>query len=103
MTNNKVQLSILMIVILLIGLVSGGYFGVTWAKKTTADDGSSMRTLTDEDDKGDNSEKNRQELQKINQAKNYIKKHYVEDVKTEDLTEGAIKGMLETLDDPYSS
>src|SRR5699024_539777 len=28
---------------------------------------------------------------------------YVEDVKTEDLTEGAIKGMLETLDDPYSS
>ena len=103
MKNNKVQLSILMIVILLIGLVGGGYFGVTWAKKNTADDGSSMTTLTDEDDKGDNSEKNRQEIQKINQAKNYIKKHYVEDVKTEDLTEGAIKGMLETLDDPYSS
>src|SRR5699024_1143846 len=30
-------------------------------------------------------------------------KHYVEDVEGEQLLEGAIQGMLETLDDPYSS
>src|SRR5699024_2892354 len=32
-----------------------------------------------------------------------IKENYIEDVDDEELTEGAIKGMLETLDDPYSS
>ncbi|TCT18757.1 carboxyl-terminal processing protease [Melghiribacillus thermohalophilus] len=39
---------------------------------------------------------------KVLQAYSIIQNNYVEDVKEEELIEGAIQGMLDTLDDPYS-
>src|SRR5690625_3357038 len=42
-------------------------------------------------------------LTKVAQALSLIKQHYLEEVDEENLVEGAIRGMLETLEDPYSS
>lgn len=42
------------------------------------------------------------QLQKIEQAFDLIRTRYVEEVDGEKLIEGAIQGMIETLDDPYS-
>ena len=41
-------------------------------------------------------------LEKMTKAFQLIKGNYVEEVKDEQLVEGAIQGMLTTLDDPYS-
>ncbi|MGI8315517.1 S41 family peptidase [Halobacillus mangrovi] len=42
------------------------------------------------------------DLEKVAQAYNVIKENYVEDVDKKQLVEGAIQGMLDTLEDPYS-
>lgn len=47
-------------------------------------------------------EQNRRYLEIINTLYYYIQNSYVEDVDPEVLYEGALKGMLEALDDPYS-
>ncbi|MEI3611797.1 S41 family peptidase [Pseudogracilibacillus sp. SO30301A] len=44
-----------------------------------------------------------EDMQTIKQAYELIEQHYVEGVEENQLLEGAIQGMLETLDDPYSS
>src|SRR5699024_1885801 len=43
------------------------------------------------------------DLSKVAQAYELIKQHYIEDVDDEELLEGAIHGMIDVLDDPYSS
>src|SRR5699024_1562683 len=43
------------------------------------------------------------DLDKIKEAYSLIEEHYVTGVEEGQLLEGAIEGMLETLDDPYSS
>jgi len=43
------------------------------------------------------------DLATIKQAYELIEQHFIEDVKEDQLLEGAIQGMLETLNDPYSS
>ncbi|KGX86823.1 S41 family peptidase [Pontibacillus marinus] len=47
--------------------------------------------------------KNDEELSKVNKAYSLIKEKYVQDVDSKQLIEGAIDGMLQTLDDPYST
>src|SRR5699024_2968919 len=42
-------------------------------------------------------------MEKVEQAYDLIEQNYVEDVEGNDLIEGAIQGMLTTLDDPYST
>src|SRR5699024_10186719 len=44
-----------------------------------------------------------EDMDKVEQAYDLIEKHYVEEVEGKDLIEGAIQGMLSTLDDPYST
>lgn len=44
-----------------------------------------------------------EQLAKVIQAYDLISKHFIEDVDKEELFEGAIQGMLESLEDPYSS
>lgn len=41
-------------------------------------------------------------LSKMNALKSYIDEYYMEDVGEEELADGIYKGMLESLDDPYS-
>ncbi|QHT47663.1 PDZ domain-containing protein [Bacillus sp. SB49] len=43
-----------------------------------------------------------EDLKKIEQAMGVIKKNYVEEVDDKKLVEGAVQGMLDTLEDPYS-
>lgn len=43
-----------------------------------------------------------EELTKVSKAFSLIQEKYVQDIKSDQLIEGAINGMLETLDDPYS-
>lgn len=43
------------------------------------------------------------ELEKVEQVYELIEENYIEDIEEGQLIEGAIDGMLETLDDPYSS
>ena len=47
-------------------------------------------------------EQEREELEKIGQAYDLIREHYVEKTDKEQLLTGAIQGMLASLDDPYS-
>ncbi|RWZ55013.1 PDZ domain-containing protein [Halobacillus fulvus] len=42
------------------------------------------------------------ELEKVEQAFSIIKENYVEEVDEQQLIEGAVQGMLDTLEDPYS-
>lgn len=42
-------------------------------------------------------------IDKVEQAYSLIDQHYIEDVEGDELIEGAIQGMLNTLDDPYST
>ncbi len=49
-----------------------------------------------------NKKKQRQYIDVINQLYYFIQQNYVDEVDAEKLYEGAIKGMLESLDDPYS-
>ncbi|MFT4417021.1 S41 family peptidase [Fredinandcohnia humi] len=55
------------------------------------------------DDQGDTQKNNGSELSKISQAYNLILSSYVEKVDEDQLIEGAIQGMVNTLDDPYSA
>jgi carboxyl-terminal processing protease len=43
------------------------------------------------------------EFAKLHDAYNVIKNQYVQDVPVEQLVEGAIEGMIEALEDPYSA
>lgn len=49
------------------------------------------------------SEETKGDVQNIRLAYDLIKQHYFEEVDENELVEGAIQGMLETLEDPYSS
>lgn len=51
---------------------------------------------------GSGNEIESEELTKINKAYELIKDRYVKDVDQKDLLDGAIKGMVDTLEDPYS-
>src|SRR5699024_3161558 len=43
------------------------------------------------------------QMNKISQTYGLIKENYLEDVDDEELIEGAIQGMMQTLEDPFSS
>ncbi|KGX92935.1 peptidase S41 [Pontibacillus halophilus JSM 076056 = DSM 19796] len=61
--------------------------------------------ISDPQDQGDKKEGTAEEtgdLSKVNQAYKLIQEQYVEGAEHTQLVEGAIQGMLETLDDPYS-
>lgn len=76
---------------------TGAYAGGQLAKKSSfgqsADQNSNEKVIIDSPE----------HLSKVTQAYHLIKEHFLEDVEDEDLIEGAIQGMLESLDDPYSS
>src|SRR5699024_283050 len=42
-------------------------------------------------------------ISKVTQAYGLIKQHYIEEIDDDQLIEGAIQGMLSTLEDPYST
>lgn len=101
-TNRKV-----LVFFLLIALVAGA--GGTYAAMTIFDFGTSKQVAEQIDDKDDLSETDANDqlsqeevLNKFGKAYQIISDRYVEEISDEELLEGAIQGMVKTLDDPYS-
>lgn len=96
MKLNKKQIVILLVAVLLLGF-AGGYLGVNLAD--SSDSSSLSNATTPKGNDGDVPE----DMEKVSQAYDLISDNFVEEVDQDELIEGAIQGMLTTLDDPYSS
>ncbi|HLR62376.1 MAG TPA: S41 family peptidase [Lentibacillus sp.] len=99
MKLKKRYITLLLIAALLLGF-AGAFLGVKLAQPDPAPLGEQQETA---DTSGQISSEAPENMQKVAQTFNLIKKHYLEDVKDKQLIEGAIKGMVSSLDDPYSS
>ncbi len=92
---NKKTTAILMALSMLVG-AGGTYAGMQLA----APDSDREITLVEPDKAATNDDE--KELKKVEQAYELIKKRYVEKVDDDKLIQGAIQGMISTLNDPYS-
>lgn len=101
MKLNKKQIGILLVAALLLGF-AGAYFGVTLAQdnQSSISNGQLSEKTPSINEKSSKSPK---DMEKISQAYSLIKEHYIEDIGDQELIEGAIQGMLTTLEDPYST
>ncbi|WP_330948849.1 S41 family peptidase [Virgibacillus sp. MG-45] len=97
MNFKKSHVVLILVAALFLGFV-GAYFGVSYAQKESEEahndpsasiSGESSKPATD--------------IDKVGQAYDLIKKNYVQDVDEKQLIEGAIQGMLASLEDPYSA
>ncbi|WP_430790994.1 S41 family peptidase [Virgibacillus flavescens] len=103
MNLKKQHISLVLIAALILGF-GGAYVGVQVAQ-------SDLSQQTKELVTGDSSEKETPEvtgetpenMDKVVQAYSLIKENYLKDVKDQQLIEGAVQGMLDTLEDPYST
>lgn len=95
MSMNRKWLAVLMTGSLLTG-AAGTYAGMIWLGDT--EEGSSVEIETTEE----GTENDQVTLSKVGRAYDLILNNYVEKVEEEQLVEGAIQGMLSTLEDPYS-
>src|SRR5699024_2690223 len=90
------------VLIFILALIIGGtavYIGMGVFNKNETQlvpEGSIITEDSDEEGKSD-------DIHKVGQAYKLIKDNYIENVEDQDLIEGAIEGMLATLDDPHSS
>src|SRR5699024_9194631 len=89
MRITKINIILLFISVFIIGLLVS-YFDVSMMKSNNAEE----KEVTIQ---------NVEDIEKVEQAYDLIEQNYVEDVEGNDLIEGAIQGMLTTLDDPYST
>ncbi|WP_053218593.1 S41 family peptidase [Virgibacillus senegalensis] len=107
MNLKKRYIAVIMAAALLLGAV-GAYFGVQLAQSqdSTAGQGNSSEKFTDlsadEQQQFMESAQGSEQLDKVNKAFNLIKDSYLEDVEDSQLIEGAIQGMMDSLEDPYS-
>ncbi|GGA67277.1 S41 family peptidase [Ornithinibacillus halotolerans] len=109
MKISKVQLALILIGALVLGF-AGAYIGVSIANPDQADqivennnnDPIRNNDNNSQEDEGSNNNEPPQ-WAKVSQAYNLIKDNYLEEVDEQQLIEGAIEGMLQTLGDPYSS
>ncbi|HLS09716.1 S41 family peptidase [Lentibacillus sp.] len=100
MKQKKVYIILLLAGALVLGF-AGAYLGVTLAQP---DYGSDQTLDESAETTGQNSGGTPPaNMQKVAQTYNLIKKHYLEDVEDKQLIEGAIQGMIGSLEDPYSS
>src|SRR5690625_2233504 len=101
MKLNKKQITIVLIAALLLGF-AGAYLGVNLAQgeqSSSSDDQFSEEKPFSSEENNESPE----DMEKVSQAYSLIKKHFIEDVDDQELIEGAIQGMLTSLDDPYST
>lgn len=99
MKLSKKQIVVLLVAALLLGF-SGAYFGVTLASD---DQPETIENKSTEEANDEDIDVPSADMEKISQAYSLIKQHFIEDIEEGELIEGAIQGMLTTLDDPYSS
>ncbi|GGC82874.1 peptidase S41 [Thalassobacillus devorans] len=115
MNLKKSHIVILLVAALLLG-AAGSYFGIQLAQSEPDTKSESEQKVERFADLSESEQKKLLEnfaagsdnnnasgdMKKVEQAYNVIKENYVEEVDDKQLMEGAIQGMLETLDDPYS-
>ncbi|MFZ0474246.1 MAG: S41 family peptidase [Halobacillus sp.] len=106
--------ALLMVLAVLLG-AAGSYIGIEYFAKG-AQESSQTESLANADQNADNAgntsgeEQNKAtedqsesvDLAKVEQAFSTIKENYVKEVDNDKLIEGAVQGMLDTLEDPYS-
>lgn len=100
MNINKRNIILLLLFVFLIGLI-GAFAGLKIYEAQ-----SKTQVLTDQIDLSNskhNDENADSDMEKVKQVYELIDENYIEEVEDGKLIEGAIDGMLETLDDPYSS
>ncbi|MCC2251063.1 peptidoglycan-binding protein [Virgibacillus sp. AGTR] len=100
MNLRKIHIVLLLVCALLLGL-GGGYAGVKLAQSNN-NDAQDNKAIT-ENIEGAKETNTPKEMNKVGQAFNLIKENYLEVVDDQQLIEGAIQGMLTSLEDPYSS
>lgn len=98
MNLKKSQLALLMILSLFIGGVAV-FFGIHFLQPDTAQQTPGPSLFSTEG----TVEELPEDMRKVGQAYTLIKENYIEEVEDQELIEGAIQGMLSTLEDPHSS
>lgn len=97
MNVRKHQLAVMLIMTFAIGFF-GAILTISVLKPYATSNESPNIILSDKSNASFN-----ESLQNVRMAYDLINEHYYEEVDTDELLEGAIQGMLDTLDDPYSS
>ncbi|SET09919.1 carboxyl-terminal processing protease [Oceanobacillus limi] len=83
---------------------AGGYTGVQMAASNQDEPNETESPVEDEENaEVEISNESPQHMSKVVQAFNIIQENYLEEVEDQQLIEGAIQGMLATLEDPYST
>lgn len=93
MQLRKQYIALILVAALVLGFI-GAYVGVELAQRNE---------VKEDELVNDGVVATPKSMEKIDQAYALIKEHYVEDVEGNTLIEGAIQGMLDTLEDPYST
>ena len=100
MNINKRNIVLLLLFVFLIGLI-GAFAGLKFYEAQSKPQvGTEQIDLTSGKQSDGNFD---DDMEKIKQVYDLIDENYIEDVEESKLIEGAIDGMLETLDAPYSS
>ena len=102
MKLNRLQIVLLLAAALVLGFL-GAYAGISLAGDNDSGQQTASRENLEEKLPGDEPETLTGDLQKVEQAYALIQENYVEEVEGNELVEGAIEGMLATLEDPHSS
>lgn len=104
MNFKKAHIVLLLIAALVLGF-AGAYTGVKMAQPSDSENTTNQQQKEDASSaQGDQKEVSLPEdMDKIGQAISLIKQNYLEGAEDQQLVEGAIQGMLATLDDPYST
>lgn len=100
--NFRKQQIVFIIFVAIVFSAVGLYAGITLSPTPAGEQGEA-NNKNDDKDKSNNVEVKYDDLEKVSQAFKLIKEHYIDEVEDKDLIEGAIQGMLGTLNDPYSS
>lgn len=101
---NRKIVTLLMVVSILVG-AAGMYAGLQWVGHGPAAAVPSIPSLTNDSSEAGLPETPKDlesQMEKIRKAYETIASRYVEEVESDKLIEGAIQGMVDTLDDPYS-
>ncbi|SFQ61426.1 carboxyl-terminal processing protease [Priestia endophytica DSM 13796] len=97
MKNNRIFIVFLMILCLIAG-GAGTYAGLQFFNN-----GNSSLSVASISDSGQESASTKAEFEKIEKVYNTLSEKYYKDVDEDKLLEGAIDGMVKSLDDPYST
>lgn len=100
MNNKNFQIVLILFAALLLGFV-GAYAGVSLATNNNTEENTAQ--IANNNPKVNSMNDLPAEFKKIGQTYGIIKENYIEEVESNQLIEGAIEGMLATLEDPHSS